>query len=292
MMNDGTSWKQEIANSQLNKDTDTVAGQLKTHTDFKSPVMQRVAQQAKEAASGRGLGNTTIAQRAATGAVIDKAGEFATKDAELYANRRTENQRAAYSLESTAMGNAASLVAGREKNVNNLEGQALANKGQLDNTILANASRERTAEAERISGDWRAQLTSDTSKDVAAQDNQTKLHQTQIDTASRGSIAQLDNATKITLAREEEQRLRDNVGDTSLDAAWANYQTALSNIDANAKATSQVTQANRIKASFEARLAFLQGGSVGDSIATSLDSIKDPNAPAPTSDPATFSWNF
>ena len=129
--NDGTTWQKSLANSQVNDKTDTVFGQLARHSDPNSVTNRRIASNATRQGSGRGLGNSSIIQGISTGAVIDAASKNATVDAEIYSNRRTENQRAGTHLEGTAMTNRNNITTTGMNNRNSLDVQGLSNKGAL-----------------------------------------------------------------------------------------------------------------------------------------------------------------
>lgn len=268
-LDDGTEYDKELANSQVNESTDTVYGQLQKHTDFKSPVMQRVSQQAKNAATARGLGNTTIAQQAATGAVIDKAGEFATKDAEIYSGRRNANQQAGTQLESNAMVNKANLKQTELTNTNRLEVQGAANKGALDQIAakgvldkdISTADRlsRETISANEITGQKERLGTELASLEKRSEaDNAVKLEQAYAQIASNEKLGYLDNATKMEIAQlqMDTEVLRNN--NEGIQSAWNNYQNGLSQIDPNSKPTSQQTMATRLTNSFKARMEFLK----------------------------------
>jgi len=255
----GASYDDELANSQLNESTDTVHGQLQKHTDFKTPVMQRVSQQAHDKAADRGLGNSTIAQRSAIGAVVDKAGEFATKDAELYANRRTENQRAGTHLTATAMGNQSAHKIAQERNEAGLEQQRLSNEGQLTNTRLQTDSSERVA-AQRVAGENSRHDASVASQQVIAN----------ADNASREAIAtgrnevtaaanHLDNQTRMDVAQLQQNTEMLRQRNDATQSAWDNFQRGISGIDPNASAASQTTLYTRLKENFQARVEFNEG---------------------------------
>jgi hypothetical protein len=248
MANEGTQYNSNLANSQVNDLTDTVYGQLQRHTDFSNPLMQRVGQQAKDKAASRGLGNTTIAQRAATGAVVDQAGKFATKDAEIYSNRRTENQRADTVLANTSLTNESALVQTRERNTNALEGQRLQNAGNLATTNAATASQERVAAANNAAANWQTQYTADSNLAAGAATNARQVQTANIDADVRREMNEL-----------QQQTLQDLDPNDPVSKAWDTYQTAVANIDPNAKPESQLASYNRIKASFEARMTFLSG---------------------------------
>ncbi len=242
MANSGTTYDSTAVNSAVNESTDTVYGQLQKHTDFKAPVMQRVAQQAKDGAAGRGLGNTTIAQRAATGAVVDQAGKFAMKDAEIYSARRTENQRANTALTNTTLGNEASLTQTRERNENALAGQRLQNAGQLATVQAQTASNERVAATNAAANNWRTKYQADSTA------------------TNKIQTATIDADVRREMNALQQKVIVDKAANDTVNSTWTEYQKAIAGIDANASTASQKTLYERIKGSFEARLTFVNSG--------------------------------
>lgn len=231
----GTSWRSDVTNVGVEEATDTVYGQLQKHTDFSTPLMKRIAQESIDRSTGRGLGNTLMAQNAAMGVVVDKAGEFATKDAEIYSRRKDSNQQAGVNLEGTAMTNA-----------NRLATQELSNQGQaaVANTNAASnaaiAASNNAAQSERLG----TELAS--------------LEQRAWDTISSNErLSQFDNGTKIQIAQIDAstQVLRDK--NQAVNTAWGDYQNNLAGIDINAKPASQTEQARRLLDVFEARATYL-----------------------------------
>lgn len=212
----GTSWKKSLANSQVNDKTDTVYGQLQRHSDPNSLVNRRAASNATRKGSGRGLGNSSIMQGIATGAVIDRASENAAKDAEIYSNRRTENQRAGTHLEGTAMTNRNNLVVGRERNQNSLDVQALGNKGALEQiaargVIDTNIADKGHLSAEKIAAgnnrtDIRNTDATNASREKIGSDSNTSAEKINTDTnASREGIADGQNDTTLTVTEMTEE---------------------------------------------------------------------------------------
>lgn len=265
---DGTTYNTNVANSQVNEATDTVYGQLQKHTDFESPVMKRVAQQAKDAATSRGLGNTTIAGQAATAAVIDKAGTYATKDAEIYSARRSANQQADVQLESTTLANKANIEQTNLTNDNRLQVQDKANegalsqiasKGAIDSELAAadRVSKEGIAAADRVGQQERLDAELGSLESRTAADNEVKLQEAFAKINSSEMLGFLDNNTKLSIAKiqQDTELLRNN--NESIQQAWTNYQTGLAGIDTNASSASQQTQAKRLEGSFKARMEFL-----------------------------------
>lgn len=79
---------------EVNRPTETVAGQLETILGKDSPLLQFARTRAAQDMNARGLLNSSMAQGAGVAAMIDKATPIAQQDALTYGNRTTENQRA------------------------------------------------------------------------------------------------------------------------------------------------------------------------------------------------------
>ncbi len=255
----GNSFDDSLANVQLNEATDTVYGQLQKHTDFKSPVMKLVAQESLDKSSGRGLGNTTIAGRSAIAGVVAKAGEFATKDAELYSGRRTENQRANTHLTATAMSNQNTHKVGAERNEAGLEQQRISNAGQLAATKMQTESAERVA-AKNVAAESARQSKALASQQlIAAQGNTSRQTIASRNNATTTAANQLDNKTRLDVAQTQQDTevLRQN--NQATQSAWDSFQNGVAQIDPNAHSASQKTQYSRLKENFQARMDFNNG---------------------------------
>ena len=246
-----------VTNKEVNDQTDTVYGQLDRHTDFNSPVMKRVANKANEVSSARGMTNSSIAVGNATGAVIDKAGEFATKDAEIYSNRSTENQRSETHLEGQNL-----------TNQGNLATQAAQSESALAQIAATGLNSEKLAAGDRIAAQERTDSTNATSRANNKLDNSTRL---QLEANNRADTVKAANTAAI-------------------NANWDNYQIALANIDINASATSQRQQQERITASWEVRGQFLNGIINTKQAEAAVQPPPPAAAPAPQPAPVRQQW--
>ncbi len=78
----------------VNKETDTVAGQLNSLTAQSSPYIQQAREGAKRQANSRGLINSSIAAGSGEAAAINAAMPIAQQDASTYSQQRLQNQQA------------------------------------------------------------------------------------------------------------------------------------------------------------------------------------------------------
>lgn len=245
----GTTYDPNIGKVEVNAETDTVRGQLKNYTDFGSPLMKRIASQSRDKSASRGLTNTSIAEGAATGAMIDQAGKFATTDAQIYTNRRTENQRATIQLENTAMSNKTSIV----------------------NTNSSNAARVQAAGISAGAQVASAQLQADSNRELTLANNTFKANQSAYDRKHqeflsgkdrdlKERLGNLDADTRTTLANIQAETETARQKNSAIESAWSSYQQGVANIDVSAKSVSQKTQFDRLKSLFEARMKFQNTG--------------------------------
>lgn len=85
--------------AQVNRSTDTAAGQIQSLLAEGSPVLNRARSLAEQRANGRGLINSSISAGAGTAAMIDAATGIGTSDAGIYSQQRLANQQAANEME-------------------------------------------------------------------------------------------------------------------------------------------------------------------------------------------------
>lgn len=78
--------------TEVNKPTDTVQGQLAGIIDANSPLMQQAQRRAQEQMNTRGLLNSSLAVGAGQEAVMDRAMPIAQQDASTFTNTRLANQ--------------------------------------------------------------------------------------------------------------------------------------------------------------------------------------------------------
>lgn len=103
--------------AEVNRPTETAAGQLDTLLSGDSPLMQRARTLAQQQMAGRGLVNSSMAIEAGTGAMIDRMTPIAQQDAGIYDARTRFN--------TDARNQAGQFNAG-EQNRFGLQGQQLA----------------------------------------------------------------------------------------------------------------------------------------------------------------------
>ena len=79
---------------EVNRPTETAAGQVESMLAKDSPLMQRARTLAMQNMNQRGLVNSSMAQGAGVAAMIDRATPIAQQDAQIYSNRALANQQA------------------------------------------------------------------------------------------------------------------------------------------------------------------------------------------------------
>ena len=264
---------------QVDESTDTVFGQLQKYTDVQNnPLRQRVASEAKTKAAARGLSNSSISIGNAQGAVIDKSGQFAMKDAEIYSARKTQNQQSETHLEGAVLGNEASNYQTNVTNASNLERQALDNSGALERTqaqitsnealnaaqLASDLEKQRLADAGALE---RTSLDNTSREGIAEEERASALERQASELVSLERRADLDAAVRERTAlisaeatmqleqlRTEGQALRDE--SQAAQTAWDNYQNGIQGIDTNASANSQREQFKRLTEAFQSRMVF------------------------------------
>jgi hypothetical protein len=277
--------KPKDTSQSINESTDTVYGQLQKHTSQDNPLLQRVAMKANEKSAERGLTNSSIAIGNAQGAVIDRAGDFAKTDAEIYSRRKDQNQQADVHLENARMGNATTLTQ-----------QQMSNDAQLRNTNLQITSTEKLAgERQTFEGESLAKELA-SKENIAGMNIQATAQQSALERQNRQFLEQMgnDSAARIAQLKEDSQDFRQRYDAGA--SAWDNLQQGISQINPAANAASQRTQFNRLQESFRSRMTFLNtiggstpnetaptGGSTVASIAALAPNEAAPPPPAPTS---------
>lgn len=244
----------DINDSELytvNKETDTVQGQLDGYLDRDNAILKREAQKGRDMATARGLTNSTIASGNAIGKVLDKATEWATTDAGIYERRKTNNQQSA---QSTFEANLASETS--------IKTNAASNAAQIASAgIQANA----TIQSTKIQANQ-----SDKESIRASQDNQNRLDSAEL-------IAGLDNASreKVEQANRDADYWSKNSQDKRQGAINAHsvYTQGIAAIDLTASKTSQQTQFDRLTKAYETQLDAVE--------AMKSDGSRPPAPPAP-----------
>lgn len=231
---------------EVNEATDTVYGQLQKHTSQDNPLLKRVAMKANEQSASRGLTNSSIAIGNAQGAVIDQAGKFATTDAEIYSNRKNQNQQADVHLEATKMGNETTLTQ-----------QQMSSDAQLANTNLQLSSQEQIA-SQRVAHEA---LSLD--KEILSKENlanlelNTTVEQAALERENRQFLQHMDDQTRLQIEamNQQAQDYRQRYG--AVNDAWSNLQQGIAAINPQATTTSQATMFARLQESFESRMTFI-----------------------------------
>ena len=192
----------------------TVAGQLSNDLDPSSQLMQKAQADAAQTANGRGLLNSAMAAGAGTGALLDRALQIATPDAQTNAQAASQN---ASSLNTTNQFNA----------------------GQT------NAAASQTAQAQSAANLQNAQEATGVSEANAAAQNQA----TQFD-AGQSLQAQTANqsaavSTATTAFNAATQTMLQNASDANkvgLQKMVSDTQAAIENVDAAYKSEMQTSQ--------------------------------------------------
>lgn len=183
----------------------TVAGQLDGILASNSPLLQKAQSDALQAANGRGLLNSTMAAGAGTGALLDRALQIATPDAQVNANSAQYNATAANtaSARNQDAGNtAAQFTAGAQNTASLANAQAQNQAGQFNansqtQVSLANAQAQNQA-ASQSAGFLME----------AAKANQNQAFQAaamEYDAAFKASMANADAANKVQLQQLDGQ---------------------------------------------------------------------------------------
>lgn len=238
----------------VNEATDTVFGQLQKHTDFSSPVMQRVAQRARDRVGARGMTNSSIAIGNATGAVVDQAGKFATEDARIYNERKTENQRAethirdaniraAATVSAAQISAGATLGAARINADTSVRLQAMQDENRVQLQRMSDRS-----QMQRLRVDTRSR------QSVAKMEIEARSYDAEMDRQSRERQTQISADNQQGIARFQQESQNDRQKAEMYDNIWRDYNQGVMNIDINASAASQREQLTRLNDTARIRL--------------------------------------
>ncbi|MBC7665586.1 MAG: hypothetical protein H7276_17670 [Caulobacter sp.] len=223
------------ANSAWNvNDPQTVSGQLSKDMDPSSLLMQKAQADAAQTANGRGLLNSAMAAGAGTGALLDRALQVATPDAQTNANAAQANAASANQTAqfNTGQTNHASEFTAGAANTAGLTNAQLAtqvseqnaaaqNQNAQFNTGQTNAASAFTAGAANTAGLTDAQLATQVAQQNAQNNTQTSL----ANAASKNSATQFDAAQSLQ-AQTANQSAAVSTATTAFTAAT---QTALQN---------------------------------------------------------------
>lgn len=188
------------ANTQWNVTApQTVAGQLSSVIDQNSPLLQKAQADAAQTANGRGLLNSSMAAGAGTSALLDKALQIATPDAQTNA--------------AAGAANAASANTTSQFNTGQTNQAAGVNANAANTASLANAQAKNAA----TSQDAASALQASTTNLQASVQTATTAYQGALQTALNNS----NEADKLTLGNIDAQ-VR-----TNLAQIQAQYQTQM-----------------------------------------------------------------
>jgi len=194
----------------------TVAKQADNVLSKDSPLLQKAQSDALQTANGRGILNSTMAAGAGTGALIDRALQIATPDAQTYAsaaqfNANASNQAAASNAQMA--NDAAAFTANAKNNVSQFNANAknttsqfnaqAANNASLANAQAANAATDRTASLDLAAKTANQQNALDAAK--SEYNGQLSAAMAGADAANKQALARMDANVKTSLANIEAQ---------------------------------------------------------------------------------------
>lgn len=241
--------------TEVNEATDTVYGQMQNKwLNPNDPLMKRVASQANERSAARGLTNSSIAQGNALGAVVDKAGQFATADAGFYNDRKTENQRSATHITSTKMNNDTQIEATQIGADAQIESSNISARAQVASAGISARARVQTQKLSDEAAMARLEVDTASRESINAAELAARSEDQAKELASRERQTQINADNQWAIA-EYQQRSQDNRQEAELYAdVFRDYNTAVMNIDQNANAASQREQLQRVNDAMQIRL--------------------------------------
>lgn len=219
----------------VDKTTDTVRGQLDNYTDFGSPLMKRISAQGQTVANRRGLTNSSIAAQGAMGNVLDKAGEWATRDAGFYNERKTETLRSKTALESSDIGAAASRYgAYQSAEAQRYSAKTAANAAKSVANINNSGAMARLQESNTFQGEQ----------------NQMQRDADWKDTVAKGMFdlegRKLDNQGRIDAVSVEQSAMTARHERELQASGWSDTQNQMGNLNQKASPASQDAYVQRI----------------------------------------------
>lgn len=194
----------------------TVQGQLSSVLDSGSPLLTKARADTAQAANARGLLNSSMAAGAGEAAVLDKALQIATPDAQVNAqagqfNANARNAEAAQNQQAT---NTASQFTAGAANTAELNNQQAANRaseftaGAANNASATNAAATNAAVSETAKMQLQAGLANQQQAFQSAMtqyDTSFKAALANADATNKSLLTQLDGAIKTNLATIEAQ---------------------------------------------------------------------------------------
>lgn len=196
----------------------TSAGQVNAITAQDSPLMQRAAQEGLLQAGKRGLGNSSFAAGAATGAMVDRATPLAQQDAATYyqnmrANLDAENRTSEVSTGretdisslNTQLGTNVDLSNSAESNKMTALNAEMENNVSLANAKAANDIAQLNAQMETAVSQQNAQEANRIAMQIADLQTQVEARNSELQTQTSQMNADLETKTSMQDASAENQ---------------------------------------------------------------------------------------
>ena len=245
----------------VDPETEMVKSHLDKYTNMNDPLMKRIAQKGRDEAAGRGLSNSSLGAQSAMGAVLDKAGEWATTDAAAYKDRKTESMRAVTSKYGTDVSADASkyasemgLAGAKSSALASVRSSELAASAQVRSTKISSAAQVKAAgisanasiRSSQIAAaaQVRAQSIAATSNEkISAAAEANKFIGHQVDMIS----TVLNNSSQEKIADIRSQDLDKGNKATAYSSNQSAFMTGVANIDQTASGPTQQEQYDRLE---------------------------------------------
>jgi|TARA_R110000823_G_scaffold192956_1_gene324586 hypothetical protein len=245
----------------VDPENEMVKSHLDKYTNMNDPLMKRIAQKGRDETAGRGMSNSSLGAQSAMGAVLDKAGEWATTDAAAYKDRKTESMRAVTSKYGTDVSADASkyasemgLAGSKSAALASVRSSELAATAQVKSTKISSAAQVKAAginaaasiASSRISANAqiRAQSIAATSNQkIAAAAEANKLIGHKVNLVS----SVLDYTSQQNIAKIRSDDLSKGNKATAYSSNQGAFMTGVANIDQTASGPTQQEQYNRLE---------------------------------------------
>ena len=234
----------------VDESTDMVKSHLDKYTDMNDPLMKRIAQKGRDEAAGRGLSNSSLSAQGAIGQVLDKAGEWATTDANAYNTRKTESLRAVTSKYGTDVSADASkytadtgLAASKASALASVRSSEISGAAQVKSAGIAAIASVRSSQIS-ANAQIRAQSIAATSNEkISAAAEANKLIGHQVNLVS----SVLDYKSQQSIAKIRSEDLSKGNKATAYSSNQGAFMTGVANIDQTASGPTQQEQYDRLE---------------------------------------------
>ena len=234
----------------VDESTDMVKSHLDKYTDMNDPLMKRIAQKGRDEAAGRGLSNSSLGAQGAIGQVLDKAGEWATTDANAYNNRKTEALRAVTSKYGTDVSADASkytadtgLAASKASALASIRSSEIAGSAQVRSSKISAAASIQSSQISAAAQVKAQSIAATSNEKMAAAAEANKFIGHQVSMVS----AVLNNASQEKIAEIRSQDLSKGNKATAYSSNQGAFMTGVANIDQTASGPSQQEQYDRLE---------------------------------------------